>query len=211
MINGSLVVSCAKCNLCEGSGYQAPPALIAGKIDAPILVIGQNPGEIKPSDLHRQWWARALTDYVGMKSTEASPDLIHTWYTWDFGTSSGSTKLAGVLGLNWMANGLFTFTNAVRCRTPGNESPSNEMIETCEAWTKMLIGQRLGIIMMGNIARSQILKEDSSKSPWGQVKKHPTLGLVLSIKHYSAWTGSESDNYHEAVGVMIKALGLEAK
>lgn len=189
-----LAEGCAQCRVCEGAAYQTPPVLFAGHPDSPIVSIGQNPGEIKKTDTARQQWMH-LFDTM---PAEIMMPIMPAWYTWDFLFSPGYTRMSKVFGKNWLSNGGMIWTNAVRCRTPGNASPSREMANTCITWTQHLLENRNAIIMVGGLARHQILGEDAKKLPWGIPKRHPKLGFLLAIKHYSAWKDDDVSLYKEA-------------
>jgi len=178
----SLAKGCAECRACEDAAYQTPPVLYAGYTSAPILAIGQNPGEIKPSDKARQDW---MDIFVHMPDEDLC-DIMPAFYLWDFYSSPGYKRLCNVFGDDWLLKGEMIWTNAIRCRTPGNAQPSDEMLETCKTWTNQLMEGRKAIIMVGGVARQQVLGEDSVKLEWGAPKKHPTLGYILAIKHYAA-------------------------
>lgn len=194
---------CASCDVCEGSGYQTPPVLFAGNPDAPLLAIGQNPGEMKESDVNRMAWMHMME---GMIPDKILFPFMPFWYQWDFTTSPGYKRLSKVFGNKWVEEGLIAWTNAVRCRTPDNASPPKQMIEACFSWTQQLLEGRKGVIFVGAVARLQVLKERHLRLPWGVPKKHPRLGLILAIKHYSAWSGDDEATYREAVKLVKKKV-----
>jgi len=190
-----LAEGCAQCRVCEGAAYQTPPALFAGFPEAPILGIGQNPGEIKKTDKQRQIWIKILN----FLPVEVAGTVMPAWYMWDIYDSPGHARMSKVFGKDWLLKYEMMWTNAVRCRTPGNESPSREMVATCATWTQHLLENRKAIIMVGAVARHQVLGEDAKKLPWGTPKRHPKLGFLLAIKHYSTWESDDIDLYKEAV------------
>lgn len=191
-----LASGCANCRSCEGAAYQTPPLLFAGNPSAPILGIGQNPGEIKSTDKARQEW---MTIFEHLDD-EAVAKILPIWYLWDILGSPGNGRLERVFGKDWLLNGEFLWTNAVRCRTMSNRPPLPEMASTCKVWTDQLIEGRRAIIMVGAMARHQVLGKDAAKLEWGAPKKHPQLGYILAIKHYSAWkTKKETIGYKKAV------------
>lgn len=192
----SLAKGCAECRACEGAAYQTPPVLYAGTSIAPIIAIGQNPGEIKSSDKARQSWMRIFE----RATPEVLNDHMSFWYQWDFFDSHGYRQLEKIFGNNWLFEGKIMWTNAVRCRTKNNERPPEEMFGTCKTWTEQLISGRKAIIMVGGYARLQVLGDQASKLEWGTPKKHPRLGYILAIKHYAAWRGTkEIEVYKKAV------------
>jgi len=200
----SLAEACAECRACEGAAYQTPPVLFAGNPNAPIVAIGQNPGEIKAADKTRQEWIhifRTLPEDVVSR-------VLPVWYVWDFSSSPGYARLAKVFGHDWLLDGSFIWTNAVRCRTERNALPSKEMIDVCGTWTSKLIEGRKAIIMVGAVSRAQVLGDDAKKLEWGAPKRHPTLGYILAIKHYSVWRNeAEVESMKKAVD-RIKELVL---
>jgi len=202
-----LASGCAKCRSCEGAAYQTPPLLFAGNPSAPILAIGQNPGEIKASDTARQEWIE-IFEHLHVDDVDVVAKILPVWYAWDFYGSPGNGRLGEVFGDRWLLNGRIMWTNAVRCRTPDNEKPDESMVFTCRAWTRQLLEGRKAVIMVGVTARQQILGDKAVKLEWGAPKKHPELGYILAIKHYGAWRGKEEvEGYKKAVD-RIKELVL---
>lgn len=209
MSKGSMVhplrvkaANCASCTVCEGNGYQTPPVLFAGNPNAKILAIGQNPGEIKESDTARQRWM----DIFNCPYTESVGNYIQAWYTWDFTASPGYSRMAFVFGGAWILDGLVAWTNAVRCRTQGNAAPSLQMVENCRLWTNELLSNREAVVMVGKVARDAILDGDAAKLEWGVPRRHPKLGIVLAIKHYSAWSSRDEAVYAQAFQRVKEAL-----
>lgn len=191
----NLASGCAMCRACEGAAYQTPPVLYAGYPDAPIIAIGQNPGEIKTTDEARNAW---LEIFQHSNEEELSKHMAF-WYAWDFYDSPGYSRLEKIFGQGWLLEGNMAWTNAVRCRTKGNAPPSGNMITACKTWTEQVIEGRKAIIMVGGVARSQVMGEDARKLEWGSPRKHPDLGFILAVKHYSAWKGTEAKIYADAV------------
>lgn len=196
-----LTTSCAKCAMCANSRYQAPPALYAGPFDAPVLVVAQNPGEIK--EKHRL----ELADAAHIEAaSRADPNVIRFWYDYDFKTSNGFRSLASIFGPDWLSTGQYVFTNSVRCRTKGNEAPSTEMVDSCASWTRQLVDGRKAVIVVGAVARGQLLGAEAEKLPWGTPRKKGSV-IYLAVKHYSAWGGaSEAREYEAAVKRVLEAL-----
>ena len=131
------------CKMCEGNGYQSPPVLMAGCKTAPILIVAQNPGEIKPDDRPRVFWSKRMNRYITGPQESLCDDPIQLWYEWDFGTSYAENRLATLFGKGWLSSDEYLYTNAVRCRTPGNKAPSAEMVENCYEWTKGLFTKEI--------------------------------------------------------------------
>jgi uracil-DNA glycosylase len=198
----NLAKGCAECRICEGAAYQTPPVLYAGHGTSPIIAIGQNPGEIKDSDMARQRWL----DIFNNLSDDNVSKFMPVWYMWDFYDSPGYKRLSQVFGKGWLMDGQIMWTNAVRCRTEGNATPSKEMLKTCKTWTEQLLEDRKAIIMVGGAARHQIMREEVKKLDWGVPKRHPSLGLILAIKHYSAWKGDDVKTYRKAVKKLKEAI-----
>lgn len=187
----SLAVGCAKCRVCDGAAYQTPPVFFAGRQEAPIIAIGQNPGEIKDVDIARQQWIQLFNAFD-------LTNFVPSWYLWDFVSSPGYHILKKVFGENWLANGEVVWTNAVRCRTKNNASPSRDMIEACKVWTDALLQNRKAIIMVGAVSRLQILGPEAAKLDWGIPRKHARFGYLLAIKYYAAWDERDPIVYAEA-------------
>jgi uracil-DNA glycosylase len=181
--------------VCDGAAYQTPPTLYAGNHNAPIIALGQNPGQIKKSDHARQRWMKIFEALPASTVNRAMP----AWYMWDFHDSPGAIRLAAIFGKDWLFKGDIMWSNAVRCRTLDNARPANEMVDACKTWTDRLIAEKKGIIMVGGVAKHQIMGAETGKLEWGAPKKHPRLGYILAIKHYSAWRGNDTKLYKDAV------------
>jgi uracil-DNA glycosylase len=176
--------------------------MFAGSPKAPILALGQNPGEIKSSDEQRRVWIETFA--------QADPGISGPgtafWDFWDFIGSHGYQQLTKIFGKDWLMNKKMVWSNAVRCRTPGNATPIDEMIDACSVWTKLMIENRKAIIMVGNVAKHQVLKEKAGDLDWGIPRRHPTLGIVLAIKHYSAWKSGDAESYRKAFKEVVKKI-----
>lgn len=193
---------CAECTVCEGSGYQTPPVLFAGNPDAPILALGQNPGEIKESDLARQRW-------MGIFKSPFCPnptDYMPLWYLWDFTTSPGYSRMEYIFGRGWILDGVVAWSNVVRCRTKDNGPPSTQMVENCKTWTNALLEGRKAVILVGAVAKNAVLDDDAGKLEWGVPRRHPHLGIALAIKHYVAWSARDEAMYAQAFRRVLEAL-----
>lgn len=198
-------IDCAACRVCEGAAYQAVPSLYAGYFSAPVLVIAQNPGEIKPNDK-----LRLLTADQLKRETEAfvSDVAFWSWYMWDFGTSYGCKTLERIFGKDWLTSGTYVYTNAVRCRTKGNATPSLEMKATCRFWTTEMIKDRKAIVLIGKLAAEQLLAGDASSISFGEIKKHKWYGHVLYIPHYSAWKHGDDVRFRNLVKKLLERAGI---
>jgi len=177
-----LTERCFSCHKCEGAQFQTPPAFGISRGNEPILIVAQNPGEIRVQDIDRQWWLEHF------KHTQLNAKAFSLWYEWDFITSNGYTRFCDILGPNWLYSGHFAYTNAVRCRTHANQSPSDEMVQNCKAFTLNLMTDRRALILVGRVAATQVLGDKPFE--WGQIIPLVRKKFVLPIKHYSAW------NYH---------------
>ena len=177
---------CALCRQCEGAAYQSPPVLSLGPIDAPIVILAQNPGEIHSDDKFRLAMAAAM---LPIASEEASGAFLQAWYMADYLTSGSASVMSRVLGTGWLSSGRYLYTNAVRCRTPGNKRPSREMIDACSTWTRKLFfaHKRDGVILLGALAAEQLLGKLADKISAGEYKHHPRFGLVLRLSHPATW------------------------
>lgn len=177
-------LGCSGCRLCEGAAYQLPPFLFAGSEKPSILVIAQNPGEIG-SDKENAW--RFKLKELAVDSSNAT--VLRTIYDVDFVTSYGHTQMSRIFGEGWLTNGRFMYTNAVRCRTPKNASPSEQMVQNCMGWTAQLPVPPL-VVLMGKVAVRQycMLMKKSELDLWKLVTlKHGQKSTkVLTIPHYAA-------------------------
>lgn len=183
--------ACSNCRLCEGAAYQMPPFLFAGSDEPDILVIAQNPGEMKDD------WRFAIADYSFAAKT---PEALKTIYDIDFITSHGYKTMGSIFGEGWLATGRFMYTNAVRCRTPGNKEPSAQMVTNCAGWTSQLPTPPL-VVLMGKTAAYQfctMVKKPELK-PWKIVKlKGHGLTHIMTIPHYVAMKShKEIEEAHE--------------
>ena len=199
------VLRCLDCRLCKGSHFMWPPVLFTGKFDAPVLVIGQNPGVFPESDwrmtagVKLEKISMSLDSLLETFNINRLEDRVISDYHEDFGESFGAKMLGKVFGSDWMDGDDFCFTNAVRCRTPENATPSEEMQHNCYMWTlKLLDMPRKAIVLVGAVARNQVLsgKMDNRLS-WGVIRTlQPSGTKVMAIKHWSAWK-------HDALGLKV--------
>lgn len=178
------ILGCNSCRLCEGAAYQLPPFLFAGSSNPKVLVIAQNPGEIG-TDKENQWrfdLNKLLVDGV-------TSNTIKTIYDVDFITSHGYKQMVKIFGENWLTNGKFMYTNAVRCRTVSNASPSDEMLNNCMGWTAQLPIPPI-VVLMGKVAMKQFcaMVKKPELPAWKIVKlnKDKKIVHVMTIPHYAA-------------------------
>lgn len=194
---------CSECRLCKGAAYQMPPFLYAGSGDPSILVIAQNPGEIGSDDKWRpklQKYAFSLDSAVALK----------VLYDVDFITSHGYEMMEKIFGEGWFLTGKFMYTNAVRCRTPKNGTPSSEMISNCMSWTAQLPLPPL-VVLMGSIARKQFC--EMVKKPELDVYKIVKLKReqpvrVMTIPHYAAMKPKDFDQARDLFEKAMEEAGL---
>ena len=197
-------------NSCSGAGYQAPPALMAGMLTSPILVIAQNPGEIKSDDTFRLGMGNAMQKLVQAPAIDP-PTCAHALYNWyftDFITSKGYARMSEVFGDDWLFND-FAFTNAVLCRTPGNEAPSSEMIATCATWTRIVAMRPTvkALVFIGKIAAKQHLGEKIDKLPPNTIKFHKESGkFLVYFPHYTIWQDKLIPDYRDTITSLRKAV-----
>lgn len=181
------VLGCYGCRLCEGAAYQLPPFLYAGSSKPTVLVIAQNPGEIG-GDKENAWRfdLKAISDR-GEDSSDAAS--IKTTYDVDFITSYGYKKMQQIFGDTWLTNGKFMYTNAVRCRTPSNAPPSEQMVQNCMGWTAQLPLPPV-VVLMGKTAMKQFCEmvKKPELSAWQSVnlKRGKQSIRVITIPHYAA-------------------------
>lgn len=194
----TLSATCAMCRVCPNSAYQTYPVLGITQGDEPILVIAQNPGEIKVTDSQRMWWVERFI------REKMDPHVMTGWYRWDFETSHGYGQFARVFGTDWLDSGKFAYTNSVRCRTPKNERPDDKMLEACKTYTHQLSEGRKAIIYVGTLAAQLIPERLNAKLKIGVPVKSRD-GLILKIPHYAAWRDpNEVDQYRKAVDIILK-------
>ena len=193
-----MFTKCAYCRKCEGAAFQSIPHFMCGNKFGKYLIVAQNPGEMS-KDPSRMFFSKLLNEYVAShKENELGPEseeFFKMWYEWDFGTSYGATKFAEIFGKDWLQSGDFCYTNAVRCRTPNNAYPSEEMIVNCKVFAKQLLYGRDLVILVGKLAASQILSLE--KIGIGQkfipkvgytpavFVKDEKVGKCLLIPHYA--------------------------
>lgn len=186
MIYGSYYKGCTQCRLCEGAAYQLPPFLFAGSETPEILVIAQNPGEIGDKDK----WRLSMGKLLPL----ADPAAAKILYDLDFITSHGHNQMAKIFGEEWLTNGKFMYTNAVRCRTKDNLSPQPEMVNNCMNWTSQLPIPRV-VVLMGNVAMRQFsnMVKKPELTAWRivKMKREGEIVHVLTIPHYAAMRSHE--------------------
>lgn len=197
------VQQCWRCQRCYGYGYQIQPILFCGNYEAKILVIGQNPGEIDPNKhLDRAKWMH------DSKIEEPDPQDIVGFYNWDFGTSYAAKTLARVFGDGWFRSFKYCYTNAVRCRTYHNATPSEEMLRECARYTVPMMEKRSLVVPIGRLAVTQVEKVGIiGKLKWGVPHVQVGWPVVFPIMHYSAWRGYKED-YREGFRSAIELAKL---
>mgnify|MGYP005816412539 CR=1 FL=1 len=205
-----LFTNCSRCGICAGSRLQAPPMLYLGDINAPILVIAQNPGWIADNDSFRLASGRAMLKLSGLEGDDAIIGAAQkAWYEADFTTSHAYGAIESICGKDWLNSGRYLYTNAVRCRTNGNETSSKEMKTSCATWTRMLLDRPSvkGVIFIGRLAVEQVLGNDADKLQPMALKKQTKTGLLLlAIPHYSRWTGTDEGEATMMVKRLVEAI-----
>lgn len=196
MLSKDETLQCWECRFCPGAAYQVPPILYCGYLEAPILVIGQNPGEInyQSNSSHGKKWIK-VEEFLKLPNKTA--DEIVGFYNWDFGESHGRYMLDRIFGEHWLESGRFCYTNAVRCRTPSNQSPSEIMQASCWNWTKRLLAHRRFVVLMGAVARYQVLGSRAAELPWGASRRLKNGVHVMAIRHYAAWRSTAEINEYQ--------------
>lgn len=180
------VISCHKCRACTGAAFQASPILAIGELDAPILIVAQNPG-VFDTDTHAEFQQR-------WEEAETADEHLVLGYL-DFAGTKADSTFAKVFGRGWLESGKFCYTNAIRCRTPNNEAPSNQMRYNCNDWTQLLLPKRKIVVVVGAVAREQVTRNNM---PNGSFRRLSGTGTyVITMTHYSAWRGSEHDRYRD--------------
>lgn len=193
-MNTELYAQCAACRVCSGAAYQSVPVLGHGpSITAPILGIGQNPGIFdRAKDPDHGWWADA--------AQLGEPRVVELFAQWSFERSAGCKSLAAVFGKDWLSKRLIYWTNAVRCRTPENASPSEEMQTSCALWTNKLLAGRKAVVVMGAVARAQLFGEHADQLEWGKLRFNKKLGVhVMAMRHYAVWGRGGSQTKAEEI------------
>lgn len=168
-------------------------------MNEPILVLGQNPGEIGDGDSNRKWWVNHF------KRMAPLPEGMLSWYEWDFLTSRGYRELEKILGNGWLYTGKFAYSNAVRCRTFKNAKPSEEMQQSCKIYTRQLLYGRVALVLMGVVAVRQIMGD--TEFQWGKLIKSKSGVIILPIKHYVTWGEKTVGVYSKIVEKLIKEIG----
>lgn len=190
MKNGAYYNGCFNCRLCVGAAYQLPPFLFAGSDHPNVLVVAQNPGEIGGG---KEDWRFDLG-----KLASDDPTVLKTLYDIDFITSHGHNQMSMIFGDGWLTSGEFMYTNAVRCRTPKNARPSDEMITNCSGWT-MTLPVTPVIVLMGRVAVEQFARMMKKKEPplWKRVSltRGGKVQHIVTIPHYAAMK-SKADFEH---------------
>lgn len=151
------IVTCTKCPI---HTLQTPPVPFIGSLDAPILVMAQNPGIIRPQDFP------GLQIAAQMKQAYDRGDYaeVAALYGTDFGRSFACrTALAALFGAHWLESDLFLYTNALHCRTEFNRPPTPDELSNCAPHTKAILkawatsGRAAFIVLIGRIAAARVL------------------------------------------------------
>ena len=189
----TLFDACMECSVCDGAGYQAPPALFVGNLASPILIVGPSPNEItEPLELAE------LKDGHGMSS-----DVFYTLFQKWFTTEPISDRIGRLLSYpSWWDT--FLYTAHVRCRTKGDLFSSNQKRLACSVWTSQLAHQRKGLIVLGMTASLQVFGADiTAKIVTRRLSKFKgKLALPLTLE------AEDEDADRKAVVAFLKKVGV---
>jgi uracil-DNA glycosylase len=170
--------------------------LCTGNEESDIIIIAQNPGEIKGES-----WRNLLANEMNKApQTQECGALMKSLYRLDFESSHGYDVMSKVFGEHWLDDWLYT--NAVRCRTKGNAVPSQAMIDTCDTWTRILTTRRKArcVVFIGSIATGQFLGDAAKYVGVGVPKRHPkTRAIMLALPHYVKWHGDDFSTYEQLI------------
>jgi len=167
------LVLAMNCTACPLAGHQTKPITYAGSFLSKYLVIGQNPGEIRKTDVKRLSLAKVM-------NSEPDPFRYRKLYHHDFETSTAAFRMALIFGPDWINNGDFCFTNVALCRTVGNVMPLQGYVDTCidqnigpfvDLWAKQANAK--AVVLMGRSAQTLLIP-------------YPNL-QIWQIPHYARW------------------------
>lgn len=197
---------CALCRQCDGAAYQSPPSLFAGSLTAKIVVVGQNPGEIHDTDKFRLAMGEEM---LRLCNENNAGKFFEAWYRADYGSSGNAKMLSEIFGNDWLNSEKFLYTNAVRCRTKANATPGEDMVVACNTWTRKLLfaSKRSGVVLLGNIAASQLLGKHVDKLPVNSVRRHPRYGVLLRLPHPATWKPKQLDEIRALFDEFLLAIG----
>lgn len=152
------IVTCTKCPI---STLQTPPVPFIGELDAPILVMAQNPGIIRPQDFPGLQIAEQMREAYAKGDYTAVAALYGT----DFERSYACrTALASLFGEHWLESNLFLYTNALHCRTEFNRPPTPIELSNCAPHTKSILqawaqsNRAAFVVLIGRIAAARVLR-----------------------------------------------------
>lgn len=164
------------CTACPIHGHQAPPVAFVGQVYAPVLVFGQNPGQIKHTDTERLELAKRMCDTT-------DPVEYLELYRQDFKGSYADRRLGRLFGPDWLSSNKFLYSNVVLCRTYDNVVPYDTTVKICwehnigplvKLWAESGSKGKLAVLMGGLAAY------------W--TDDIEAMGIpVLRIPHYVTW------------------------
>jgi uracil-DNA glycosylase len=174
---------------------------------APIVVLAQNPGEIKTEDTFRLAMAHQLQ--LAVRDADVTGDAVEAWYYADFKTSHGHEVISKVLGPGWLESGLYLYSNAVRCRTKENAMPPDEWMHACKLWTNVLLRrpETRAVITIGQLAAKQLFEKETLPPIGKAVINKKTGWIVLALPHYVKWTIKTVESYAQEVMTITKKVG----
>lgn len=194
MIGEEEILGCSECVLCKGAGYLMRPVLYIGNPEAQILVIAQNPGSFAEDK-----FTEFVSEWQNEKDAQRQIELGYL----DYADTHADKSYSKIFGKEWLESGHFCYTNAVRCRTPNNETPSWEMENACRMWTKKLLADRRLVVISGNVAKRQLGLDAIGRYAVKRLAGSSTY--VMSVYHYAAWRTKEVDLGRE---LFIRSLAL---
>jgi uracil-DNA glycosylase len=205
-----LMAKCARCTACRGAGYQTPPMLGLGSFGAPILIVAQNPGEINQNDELRLAFAGLVETAI---REEWGNDIIGrtsaAFYRADFEDTIQHLRMSRAFGRDWLSSGLFYYTNAVRCRTEFNGTPSKEMSGNCLTWTKILSANRSVIVTLGSVASEQVWGNNPPKplTPTrAKIRSSGVVTIAVRAPHPVIWKREVIETLRGVMADVVSSL-----
>ena len=202
---------CALCRKCSGAAYQTAPMFACGAKMGRFLVIGTAPQELDPriDTLNSLGYLAALSnEYLKNKNiselSQETDEMLRMIYQFEFGLSLRRIELDELFDSDWLENGKFTYTTAVRCRVHKNVVPSLEMIKQCRSFSTHLVYGRDAIFFVGSTARSQYFSE----VPVDDFVYDKKLGLCVFINEKIAWQNAHIDRYRNLIKKVVNGEQL---
>lgn len=193
--DGKTIMRCMNCSIC-GVPYQTVPMPGIFVPGSRVLFIGQNPAVMK-YDEEKQEYRDTFGDY----------NAILKWYAKWFMKSTAYKAIGEIyLWENWMRSGIFSYTNAVRCRTVLNSTPDRSMSVNCKQYTMSFASQYDGIILMGALAKLQYYPSANMNVLYRTPKQ-----FIVHVPHYaSRYTSAKLLKGRDAIALMLERLGTDA-